>query len=95
VRDLAKLPKAHLHLHFTGSMRVETLRELAAQHQIRVPAALVDDDPLRVPADERGWFSELADSVAAKGPVDEWEVDGDRPDGDTRRTVSPKARPRA
>jgi adenosine deaminase len=23
---------------------------------VRVPSALVDDDPLRVPADERGWF---------------------------------------
>jgi adenosine deaminase len=56
VRDLAKLPKAHLHLHFTGSMRVPTLRDLAAEHRVRVPAALVDDDPLRVPADERGWF---------------------------------------
>lgn len=50
------LPKAHLHLHFTGSMRVATLRDLAAEHAIRLPAALVDDDPLRVPADERGWF---------------------------------------
>jgi adenosine deaminase len=56
VRDLAKLPKAHLHLHFTGSMRLPTLRDLAAEHRVRVPAALVDDDPLRVPADERGWF---------------------------------------
>jgi adenosine deaminase len=56
VRDLAKLPKAHLHLHFTGSMSVPTLRDLAAEHRVRVPSALVDDDPLRVPADERGWF---------------------------------------
>jgi adenosine deaminase len=56
VRDLSKLPKAHLHLHFTGSMRVQTLRDLAVQHAIRLPSALVDDDPLRVPADERGWF---------------------------------------
>ncbi|CAM3508823.1 adenosine deaminase [Isoptericola cucumis] len=56
MRDLAKLPKAHLHLHFTGSMRVATLRDLAAQYEVRLPSALTDDDPLRVPADERGWF---------------------------------------
>ena len=29
-RDLASLPKAHLHLHFTGSMRHGTLVELGA-----------------------------------------------------------------
>lgn len=56
MRDLAGLPKAHLHLHFTGSMSVPTLRELAAEYAVRLPVALVDDDPLRVPADERGWF---------------------------------------
>jgi adenosine deaminase len=55
-RDLALLPKAHLHLHFTGSMRVSTLAELAATHGIRLPSALLDADPLHVPADERGWF---------------------------------------
>ena len=56
MRDLAQLPKAHLHLHFTGSMRVPTLRDLAARHGVRLPSALTDGDPLRVPADERGWF---------------------------------------
>lgn len=56
MRDLHRLPKAHLHLHFTGSMRVSTLGELAAQHGIRLPAVLLDADPLHVPADERGWF---------------------------------------
>jgi adenosine deaminase len=55
-RDLALLPKAHLHLHFTGSMRVATLADLAATHGIRLPSALLDADPLHVPADERGWF---------------------------------------
>lgn len=56
VRDLAKLPKAHLHLHFTGSMRPETLHDLASQYGVRLPAALLDGDPLRLPATERGWF---------------------------------------
>lgn len=55
-RDLAALPKAHLHLHFTGSMRQSTLAELAESYGIRLPAALLDLDPLRVPANERGWF---------------------------------------
>ena len=31
-RDLRTLPKAHLHLHFTGSMRHSTLVELADEH---------------------------------------------------------------
>lgn len=56
MRDLALLPKAHLHLHFTGSLRPGTLAELAASHRVRLPSALLDDDPLVVPADERGWF---------------------------------------
>lgn len=56
MRDLALLPKAHLHLHFTGSMRVSTLADLAQRHGIRLPHVLLDADPLRVPAGERGWF---------------------------------------
>ncbi|GIG38944.1 adenosine deaminase [Cellulomonas phragmiteti] len=56
MRDLTLLPKAHLHLHFTGSMRVATLAELAAEQRVRLPSVLLDDDPLRVPAGERGWF---------------------------------------
>ncbi|WP_129336935.1 adenosine deaminase [Cellulomonas endophytica] len=56
MRDLALLPKAHLHLHFTGSMRIPTLVELAREAGVRLPDALVDDEPLRVPSDARGWF---------------------------------------
>lgn len=56
-RSLVALPKAHLHLHFTGSMRISTLRELAAKHGLRLPAALLADYPPRLRAtDERGWF---------------------------------------
>jgi adenosine deaminase len=56
-RPLAALPKAHLHLHFTGSMRHPTLVELAGQHGIRLPAALAEDWPPQLSGtDERGWF---------------------------------------
>lgn len=56
MRDLTTLPKAHLHLHFTGSMRLQTLKDLAEGYGVRLPAALLDGDPLRLPATERGWF---------------------------------------
>lgn len=56
-RAVVDLPKAHLHLHFTGSMRVATVHELAARHGIRLPDALTSDYPPRLSArDERGWF---------------------------------------
>ena len=55
-RDLARLPKAHLHLHFTGAMRPRTMIELAQREGVRLPPHLLDMDPLRVPADARGWF---------------------------------------
>src|SRR5690606_7382890 len=56
-RSLAALPKAHLHLHFTGSMRIETLHDLAAQHGVRLPSGLQTEWPPRLRAtDERGWF---------------------------------------
>lgn len=56
MRDLNKLPKAHLHLHFTGSMRVATLEEMARDQQIRLPENLVDNVALKVRPDQRGWF---------------------------------------
>ncbi|WP_420813864.1 adenosine deaminase [Phytoactinopolyspora endophytica] len=56
-RDLRLLPKAHLHLHFTGSMRHSTLVELADRHGIRLPDALRDQWPPQLSAaDEKGWF---------------------------------------
>jgi adenosine deaminase len=51
------LPKAHLHLHFTGSMRHSTLVELADHHGVRLPESLRHEWPPRLfSADERGWF---------------------------------------
>jgi adenosine deaminase len=56
-RPVTTLPKAHLHLHFTGSLRVETMHELAAKHGLRLPDALTGGWPPRLSArDERGWF---------------------------------------
>jgi adenosine deaminase len=56
-RDLRALPKAHLHLHFTGSMRHRTLVELADRDGVVLPDALVEDWPPQLSAaDEKGWF---------------------------------------
>jgi adenosine deaminase len=57
LRDVRSLPKAHLHLHFTGSMRPATLLELADRHGVRLPEALSSGEPPQLRAtDERGWF---------------------------------------
>ncbi|WP_243056404.1 adenosine deaminase [Nocardioides sp. SR21] len=57
MRDLHQLPKAHLHLHFTGSMRHSTLLELAERDGIALPDQLVEDwPPVLSAADEKGWF---------------------------------------
>ena len=56
-RPIDALPKAHLHLHFTGSMRHETLLELAERDGVVLPDALVEDWPQQLSAaDEKGWF---------------------------------------
>ncbi|MDO9498058.1 MAG: adenosine deaminase [Nocardioides sp.] len=57
MRDLHALPKAHLHLHFTGSMRHHTLLELAERDGIVLPDSLVSEWPPQLSAaDEKGWF---------------------------------------
>jgi adenosine deaminase len=57
LRDLSLLPKAHLHLHFTGSMRHPTLVELARRDGIVLPDSLEEDWPPQLSAaDEKGWF---------------------------------------
>ncbi|MFE1551404.1 adenosine deaminase [Streptomyces sp. NPDC058718] len=56
-RDITLLPKAHLHLHFTGSMRPTTLIELADKYGVHLPEALSSGTPPSLRAtDERGWF---------------------------------------
>lgn len=57
MRAIAALPKAHLHLHFTGSMRHATLLDLAEREGVSLPSSLVEDWPPRLVAtDEKGWF---------------------------------------
>ncbi|TJZ51961.1 adenosine deaminase [Streptomyces piniterrae] len=57
IRDLRRLPKAHLHLHFTGSMRATTLLDLADKYGVHLPEALRGGEPPQLRAtDERGWF---------------------------------------
>ncbi|MBW1602530.1 adenosine deaminase [Streptomyces sp. JJ66] len=56
-RDVRLLPKAHLHLHFTGSMRPGTLLDLADKYGVHLPEALRGARPPKLRAtDERGWF---------------------------------------
>lgn len=68
MRDLTLLPKAHLHLHFTGSMRAATLAELAESAGVRLPAALLADAPVHIERGERGWFrfQRLYDAARAR-----------------------------
>lgn len=57
MRSTALLPKAHLHLHFTGSLRIRTLHDLAHKHSLRLPESLRGEwPPTLSAADERGWF---------------------------------------
>src|SRR6266480_1796415 len=63
-RPLAALPKAHLHLHFTGAMRHPTLVELARDRRVHLPEALSTAWPPRLSGtDERGRFGCLTSTV--------------------------------
>ena len=69
-RDLRALPKAHLHLHFTGSMRPTTLLDMAARRRIRLPRGLAESEALQVEPDARGWFRFQRQYDAARAVVD-------------------------
>ncbi len=73
-QDLVSLPKAHLHMHFTGAMRPATMVELAEEQGVRLPAHLLEEDPLSVPADARGWFRFQRSYDAARSLVRSEEV---------------------
>ena len=65
-RDLAALPKAHLHLHLAGAMRPATLMELAATQGRRLPPELLDPAGARLDVTaRRGWsrFQRLYDAA--------------------------------
>ena len=80
MRPLHELPKAHLHLHFTGSMRHATLLELAERDGINLPAALQEDWPPELSgADEKGWFRFQRHYDVARSVL--------RTEGDVRRLV--------
>jgi adenosine deaminase len=81
-RDLASLPKAHLHLHLEGGIRPATLADLAVSRGLPVPdvTAFTDFisfdllyqatcDLLRTPRDMARLVLELAEDAAAAGCV--------------------------
>jgi adenosine deaminase len=83
-RDLRTLPKAHLHLHFTGSMRHATLLELAERDGIQLPESLVSEWPPQLSAaDEKGWFRFQRLYDVARSVL--------RTEGDVRRLVQEAA----
>ena len=55
-RDLRALPKAHLHLHFTGSLDVTTLVKLAKDAHEHLPEQLTEGTAFSAPATTKGWF---------------------------------------
>ena len=83
-RPVHLLPKAHLHLHFTGSMRFTTLLEMAESHGARLPRALTEHwPPDLTEADTRGWFRFQRLYDAARACV--------RSEADMRRIVAEAA----
>ncbi len=82
VRDLAALPKAHLHVHLEGGMRPATLRDLAQRNGMPVPEVrgfgnfgvfaamyVAACDVLTTPQDVARLIDETVDDAAAAGAV--------------------------
>jgi adenosine deaminase len=65
MRDLTRLPKAHLHLHLTGSMRPGTLRDLAGAHGLEAPPELLESPVDLWTSGRRDWsfFQRLYDAA--------------------------------
>ncbi len=81
-RDLAGLPLAHLHLHLEGSMRPQTLAEMAARYGVPVPRTrgfgsfaafaglyVAATEVLRTEEDLRRVVREVVEDSAADGAV--------------------------
>lgn len=45
MRELRALPKVHLHVHLESTLRPESLREIAATHQVTLPDTLTSGAP--------------------------------------------------
>lgn len=82
MRDLATLPKAHLHVHLEGAMRPGTLEELAERYGMPVPQTrgfgsftvfaamyLAACEVLRTEADLRRLVDEVVSDAATAGAV--------------------------
>src|SRR3954447_10599489 len=82
MRDLALLPKAHLHVHREGAMRPSTLSTLAAQYSIEVPPVrgfgsfaafagmyVAACEVLQAEDDIRRLFDEVVEDAAIAGAV--------------------------
>ncbi|MBV5337208.1 MAG: adenosine deaminase, partial [Deltaproteobacteria bacterium] len=42
IQDIQRLPKTDLHVHLDGSLRIQTILELAEQQKVNLPADSVD-----------------------------------------------------
>lgn len=83
MRDLARLPKAHLHVHLESSIRPDTLREIAEANGVTVPSRMGGDrfvgfgpfgeynaavrECLRRPSDFARIAAEFCEDEAAQG----------------------------